>query len=351
MIRRLDHLSPRHAVACVVALAWAWTGGTASAGPVAPWLSRALVGVIAYGEHGEVLRTGAGLVLSTEGFIATNHHVIEGASRVALEASGGRSLRAPSVLYSDPRRDLAILSGAALSLRVAALEGSDWIDVGEPVLVLQGEGMPGNSELAGRVSGSREDDGALRYIYIQSDELPSAELGGRPIVNEAGSLIGLSIGLLAGSTDMVSAMPVSDLRLALARVRAASALPADRSAGLNAETKPWPRAEADRERPAPAAPVDPGDGPIFPSDATGPLSVIARWSRHDDSQATSAFWIPAPPPLPGPMPAEQVEAANRVRAKMTEIARKAHNVPVFGLDPMTQTQVYFEALRQLGIFR
>jgi S1-C subfamily serine protease len=371
MIRRLDRFIRRLATLFVVASVWALAGGTASAGPVAPGVSGAVVTIVAYGDHGEVLRTGAGLLLTAEGFIATNHHMVDGASRIAVEGPGGGSPRHASILYSDPRRDLAILSGAAPSAGAKpALEGSDWVDVGEPVLVIQGDQPPGTSELAGRVAGSREDDDAVRYIYIQSDELPSADVGGRPIVNEAGSLIGLTIGMLAGSRDLVSAMPVSDVRLALARarVRPASIPAAARSAGVRAGTGPPTRAEPGLDRSAnqdgvagtttgaPRLPVDsllaPGpDLPLFPSDAVGSVSPVAHSNRMPASlEDPIGRWIRLlPPPLPGPMPAQQVETANRVRAKMTEIARKSHNRAVFQLDPVTQVQVYFQALRQLGI--
>jgi S1-C subfamily serine protease len=372
MISRLDPFIRCHAILCVIVLAWASTGGTASAGPVGPGLSQAVVTVVAYGDQGEVLRTGAGLLLTAEGCIATNHHLVEGASRVAVEVPGGRSPRHASILYSDPRRDLTILSGAVPSTGAKpTLEGSDWIDVGEPVLVIiEGDQIPGPSQLAGRVAGSREDDAAVRYIYIQSDDLPSADVGGRPIVNEAGSLIGLTIGVLAGSRDLVSAMPVSDVRLALARARASAASipPADRSAGVRAGTELPTRAEAGLERSAPRdgvaatrtgaplSPVDtrlgPGpDLPLFPSDTVGSVSPVALSTRAPASLADPVGrWIhPLPPLSPGPMPAQQIETANRVRAKMTEIARQSHNRAVFQLDPMTQVQVYFQALRQLGI--
>jgi S1-C subfamily serine protease len=368
MIHWLRQLAGRRATVSVAALVWALTGGTVSAEPEARWLSRAVVSVIAYDEHGEVSRTGAGLLVAAEGFIATNHHVVEGASRVTVEVSSGHPPRHATILYSDPRRDLAILSGAAPSPGTGPIvEGSDWIDAGEPVLVLQGDRMPGKSQLAGQIAGSREDDGAMRYIYIQTDELPSAELGARPIVNQAGSLIGLSIGVLKGSRDLVSAMPVSDLRLALARARATAASTlAAASTGVDAGAGPRVPAEADPKRwalragvPAPrtGTPIAQGDIrlgpgpdlPVFPSDAVGSVSVMAHPNRARASVDAVARWVPPLPPLPGPMPAEQIEMANRIRARMTEIARTTHKRPVFQLDPMTQTEVYFQALREFGI--
>jgi S1-C subfamily serine protease len=357
-------LLARHGVAGLVASACLLGGApTATAGPAAPsgaalWVSRAVVTVIAYDASGQVLRVGGGVVLSSDGFIATNHHVIEGAARVAVELSGGQSLGDPAVFYSDARRDLAIVRGAAAGLRAPTLETSDWIGVAEPVLALPAARVPGATPVYGVISGFREDEGALRYIYIQSAELPS-EFGGRPILNEAGALIGLSVGRLAGSTDLASAMPISDVRLALASARAELTARSDRLAGAGGAEVPPPGSGPDRERPTAREGAAAGDaggrGAVgersAPApEALGPASVAPRpGDGRPGPDDLTAYFIAAPPPVPGPVPPDQIDAANRVRAKMNEIARQAHGAPLHRLDSMTQLHVYFEALRRLGI--
>jgi hypothetical protein len=90
-------------------------------------------------------------------------------------------------------------------------------------------------------------------------------------------------------------------------------------------------------------------------------SVLATWDQHPASllqrpagghanrDDLTTYLIPLPPPVPGPIPPDQIESANRVRAKADEIARQAHGAQFRRLDALTQSQVYFEALRQLGI--
>src|SRR5262249_32542117 len=79
---------------------------------------------------------GSGVVLTTEGLVATNHHVIKGAQQIGIRLESGKLVTPVVVVRDDPARDLAILFVPGLNIRPPTLGDSNAGEVGEDVLAI-----------------------------------------------------------------------------------------------------------------------------------------------------------------------------------------------------------------------
>jgi S1-C subfamily serine protease len=148
--------------------------------------------------------SGSGFIVSTNGFVVSNYHVIEGATRVIVADSNGRKTSA-EVVDSNASRDLAILKLSEGTPKALQLGDIDSIKIGEPVYAI---GSPGvltvlqQTVTRGVVSGIRdftsEANANIRVEYIQTDAAINAGNSGGPLINEAGKVIGVNTLKLVG---------------------------------------------------------------------------------------------------------------------------------------------------------
>ncbi|MBK9548273.1 MAG: trypsin-like peptidase domain-containing protein [Gemmatimonadetes bacterium] len=146
--------------------------------------------------------SGSGFIVSSDGYIITNHHVIEGASSVKVGLLDGRTFDA-TVVGSDKDTDVGVLKIDATGLTPAALGSSDGVRVGEWVLAI---GNPLGADLTFSVTQgivSAKGRGVLdrndparnqREIadYIQTDAAINRGNSGGPLVNVRGEVIGIN---------------------------------------------------------------------------------------------------------------------------------------------------------------
>ena len=143
--------------------------------------------------------TGSGFIVSTDGYILTNNHVIEGADKVTVRLFDRRELIA-KVVGTDPLTDVAVLKIDAPRLTAAALGNSDGSRIGDWVLAV---GNPlGDaftfSVTSGIISGKgRRLDGLQRgragiSDFIQTDAAINPGNSGGPLVNVRGEVIGIN---------------------------------------------------------------------------------------------------------------------------------------------------------------
>jgi len=137
---------------------------------------------------------GSGFIVSPEGHVITNHHVVRGAATVQVRLQDGRRFAA-RVLGSDPRTDLAVvkMDGVA-GLPVLSLGDSDTLQVGELVLAL---GNPFGLEQTvslGIVSRKPARAGVAGpgFQFIQTDAAVNPGNSGGPLVNMAGEVVGVN---------------------------------------------------------------------------------------------------------------------------------------------------------------
>ena len=166
--------------------------------------------------------SGSGFIVSTDGYILTNNHVVEGAERVNVRLFDRREFTA-TVVGTDPATDIAVLKIDAANLRPAALGDSDANKIGEWVLAI---GNPLSDGLTFTVtSGIISAKGrALRDLqrsnldiadFIQTDAAINPGNSGGPLINVRGEVIGIN-SAIASQTGFYSgygfAIPINLVR-------------------------------------------------------------------------------------------------------------------------------------------
>ncbi|MEX0624260.1 DegQ family serine endoprotease [Saccharospirillum sp.] len=136
---------------------------------------------------------GSGFILSEDGYILTNNHVIDGADDVRVMLTNGTSYEA-EVIGTDPQSDVALLKVEAEDLHAVTIGSSENLKVGEWVLAI---GSPFNFEYsvtAGIVSAKgRALGGSDRYVpFIQTDVAINPGNSGGPLFNLDGEVVGIN---------------------------------------------------------------------------------------------------------------------------------------------------------------
>jgi serine protease Do len=137
---------------------------------------------------------GSGVIVSADGYILTNHHVIDGAQDIRVELNDGRALAA-KVVGSDPPSDLAVLKVEATGLPVLPLGDSDKARVGDVALAVGNPLGIGQTVTSGIISAKGRttglSDGSFED-FIQTDAAINRGNSGGALVNTAGELIGIN---------------------------------------------------------------------------------------------------------------------------------------------------------------
>ncbi len=153
------------------------------------------------GRRPEVMRgTGSGFIVSADGYILTNHHVVQGATTVTVRLLDRREFTA-RVIGSDQNTDVAVIKIDAHNLPPLALGNSDDSRVGEWVLAI---GNPLGNALAFTVTSgiisakgrnldlNRDDRGRGIQDFIQTDAAINPGNSGGPLINVRGEVIGIN---------------------------------------------------------------------------------------------------------------------------------------------------------------
>jgi serine protease Do len=138
---------------------------------------------------------GTGFIISENGYIVTNNHVVSGSDSIKVTMYDGTEYPA-SIVGADIATDIAIIKIDAANLTVAALGNSDTLKVGETVVAI---GNPLGLELAGSVTsgivsalGRHISSDGHNQEYIQTDAAINPGNSGGPLVNLAGEVIGIN---------------------------------------------------------------------------------------------------------------------------------------------------------------
>jgi Do/DeqQ family serine protease len=144
---------------------------------------------------------GSGVIVRADGYILTNHHVVDGADTVKVELKDGRTLQA-KVVGSDTPSDLAVLKIDATNLHTLPLADSDKVRVGDIALALGNPLGIGQTVTMGIVSAKGRATGAGDGSYqdfIQTDAPINQGNSGGALVNTQGELIGINSQILSPS--------------------------------------------------------------------------------------------------------------------------------------------------------
>lgn len=144
---------------------------------------------------------GSGVIISADGTILTNHHVIDGAEKITVQMNDNKSFDA-KVIGSDPPSDLAVLKIEASNLPFLNLGNSDNVRIGDIVLAIGNPLGIGQTVTAGIISakGRRTglSDGSFED-FLQTDAPINRGNSGGALVNLSGELIGINSQILSDS--------------------------------------------------------------------------------------------------------------------------------------------------------
>ena len=158
--------------------------------------------------------SGSGVILSPDGFVVTNHHLIEGAERITVHLGDKREFKA-ELVGTDPQSDIALLRIPAEDLPTLALGNSESVEVGDIVLAIGNPFGIGQTVTMGIVGATgRGGLGIERYEnFIQTDAAINPGNSGGALVNSRGELIGIITAIIArgggGNQGVGFAVPVN----------------------------------------------------------------------------------------------------------------------------------------------
>lgn len=142
---------------------------------------------------------GSGFFISSDGYIVTNNHVIDGAKIITVTQSDGTELSA-ELVGSDPKTDLALLKVDGAGFAHVAFGDSDKMEVGQWVVAIGAPFGLGNSASTGILSARGRDIGAGPYDdFLQIDAPINRGNSGGPVFNLSGEVIGVNTAILSPS--------------------------------------------------------------------------------------------------------------------------------------------------------
>lgn len=148
-------------------------------------------------EHGDpgyqdAKSLGSGFIISKDGYVMTNYHVVKDADEIIVLLSDRRELKA-EVIGVDPRSDVALLKIDATGLPVAKIGESSDLEVGEWVLAIGSPFGFDHSATAGIVSAKGRSLPRENYVpFIQTDVAINPGNSGGPLYNQAGEVVGVN---------------------------------------------------------------------------------------------------------------------------------------------------------------
>ncbi|MEA4913926.1 MAG: trypsin-like peptidase domain-containing protein [Christensenella sp.] len=170
----------------------------------------------------ELYGSGTGFAVSSEGYILTNAHVVEGASKITVKVFGEDQEREATLIGSDTETDIAVLKVEGTQIQPLKLGDSDQVRVGEYVLAI---GNPlSTDELAntitfGIVSATKREVTIDNYTntYLQTDAAINFGNSGGPLINMNGEVVGINSAktITAGYDAMGNAVSAEGIGFAL----------------------------------------------------------------------------------------------------------------------------------------
>jgi Do/DeqQ family serine protease len=159
---------------------------------------------------------GSGVIVSADGYILTNNHVVEGADELKVSLSDDREFIA-KVIGADPKTDIAVVKIEATNLSVITLADSDKIRVGDVVFAVGNPLGVGQTVTMGIVSAKSRNVGILGDVggyedFIQTDAAINMGNSGGALVDAKGRLVGVNSAILSPSRGNIGigfAIPVN----------------------------------------------------------------------------------------------------------------------------------------------
>ena len=165
---------------------------------------------------------GSGVIVSTSGYVLTNHHVVEAADEIEVTLADGKKLLA-KVVGNDPDTDLAVLRVDADNLPAITFGSSESLRVGDVVLAIGSPFGFSQSVTSGIVSALGRTGLGINTFenFIQTDAAINPGNSGGALIDAAGNLIGINTAIFSpsgGSMGIGFAIPVSTAKMVLEQI-------------------------------------------------------------------------------------------------------------------------------------
>ena len=161
------------------------------------------VSYYAYGKETSGTSTGSGFIISEDGYVLTNYHVIEGAKSVTVVTHGGDQLSA-AIIGSDAANDVALLKVEGKGMPAVTLGSSEELSVGDQVAAIGNPlGELTSTMTVGYISGKERavtSDNTTIHM-IQTDAAINSGNSGGPLFNMKGEVIGITTAKYSGQSS------------------------------------------------------------------------------------------------------------------------------------------------------
>ena len=176
-----------------------------------------------FGQSYDSAAAGTGIIVTSDGYILTNKHVINGATKVTVVLDDGATYEDVEVVATDPLNDVAFLKIKDVSdLTAATLGDSKTINVGQQVIAIGNAlGQYQNTVTSGIISGtgrsvtatdSSGSNAETLTDMIQTDAAINSGNSGGPLVNAAGEVIGINTATSSTAENVGFAIPISSVK-------------------------------------------------------------------------------------------------------------------------------------------
>ncbi|MBU6325501.1 MAG: trypsin-like peptidase domain-containing protein [Bacteroidetes bacterium] len=150
-----------------------------------------------FGSRGQVSSSGSGVIVSADGYIVTNHHVIANAEQISVTLSNNKKEYTAKVVGKDPSTDLALLKIEAGNLPAITLGNSEVLEIGDWVLAVGNPFNLNSTVTAGIVSAKGRNINIVNNqfpieSFIQTDAAINPGNSGGALVNLNGELVGIN---------------------------------------------------------------------------------------------------------------------------------------------------------------
>ena len=176
-----------------------------------------------FGQSYDSSAAGTGVIVTEDGYILTNKHVIDGANKISVVLDDGTTYEDVEVAAVDPLNDIAFLKiKDATGLKAAKLGDSKTISVGQQVVAIGNAlGQYQNTVTSGIISGTgrsltaTDSTGSMAEQLsdmIQTDAAINSGNSGGPLVNAAGEVIGINTATSSTAENVGFAIPISSVK-------------------------------------------------------------------------------------------------------------------------------------------
>ena len=171
----------------------------------------AVVSIVMSDKEGHPIAQGSGFLISKDGWVVTNYHVIKSGSSAVVKLPDGAFFPVDGIVASDKGRDVAIIKAHGNDFRTLTFGDSARLQVGEEVVAIGNPLSLESTVSNGIVSAIRtvEEEGGK---FLQITAPISHGSSGGPLLNMAGEVVGITSAVIMGGENLNFAIPIDDVK-------------------------------------------------------------------------------------------------------------------------------------------